>query len=185
MQISDRIRSELAPAEQVLWSGQPRRGVTFRVPDAPNALFGLFAAVFAVDWLHKVAQSGASPSFYFAGVLMLLIGSYFAVGHFVVEARQRAATFYALTPQRVIICSGLVSKSVKSLPLKAIQEVSLSEWSNGTGTITFGTQSTTAGIIERISGWSNAGRNPGPRFERVPQAREVYELVRKAQARAT
>lgn len=182
MQVSDAIRSELSTDEQVLWSGQPRQGLTLRASDAFGIPFGLFFAAFSVFWLHGAAKSGAPLPFVLFGVPFVLVGIYLVVGRFFVESRQRATTFYALTPQRVIICSGLFTRTVKSLQLKTIQDLSLSEKSDGTGTITFGGQHPMVNMFGGMPGWPGMDQYLGPRFELIPNARAVYETARKAQA---
>jgi len=184
MHIPDPIRAELAAGEQVLWAGQPRQGLTLRPSDALGIPFSIFFAGFSIFWMQGAAQSGAPLPFVLFGVPFVLMGLYLVIGRFFVEAKQRAATFYAVTPQRVIIRSGLFSKAVKSLPLKSLQEVSLSEWSDGTGTITFGAQHPMASMFGGISGWPGTEQYLGPRLELVDQARSVYESIRKAQAGA-
>jgi hypothetical protein len=185
MQVSEAIRTELSPGEQVLWSGQPQQGVVFRGSDAFAIPFSLLWAGFAVSWLATAVRSNAPAEFVLFGVPFVLAGVYIVVVRFFVEARQRANTFYALTPQRVIIASGLFGKKVKSLNLKAVSELSLSQRSDGSGTIAFGAQHPFAAMFGGMSSWPGAEQHLGPRFDLVPQAREVYEMIRKAQAAAT
>jgi len=184
MYIPDPIRTELTAGEQVIWAGQPRQGLTLRASDAFAIPFSIFFAGFSVFWMQGAAQSGAQLSFVLFGVPFVLVGLYLVFGRFFVEAKQRAATFYALTPQRIIIHSGLFTKSVKSLPLKSLQEVSLSERPDGTGTITFGAQHPMASMFGGMPGWPGTEQYLGPRFDLVAQARSVYESIRKAQAAA-
>jgi Bacterial PH domain len=184
MQISEAIRSELSPGEQVLWSGQPRQGVVFRGSDAFAIPFSLLWAGFAVFWLVSAMRTNAPTEFVLFGVPFVLVGIYIVVGRFIVEARQRANTFYAVTAQRVIIASGLFRKTVKSLSLKTISDLSFSQRSDGSGTITFGAQHPFAAMFGGMSSWPGAEQYLGPRFDLVPQAREVYEMVRNAQAAA-
>jgi len=184
MQLADPIRSELGAGEQVIWSGQPRQGVVVRGSDAFAIPFSLLWAGFAVFWLVSAAQSGAPLPFVLFGVPFVLVGVYIVLGRFFVEARQRERTFYAVTPQRVIIASGLFSRKVKSLNLKTISELSLSERRDGTGTITFGAQHPMASMFGGMSSWPGAEQYLGPRFDLVPQARSVYESIRKAQESA-
>jgi Bacterial PH domain len=184
MHVPEEIRFELAAGEQVIWSGQPRQGLTLRGSDLFAIPFSLFFAGFSVFWMHGAASSGAPIPFVLFGVPFVLVGLYLVFGRFLVEAKQRAGTFYAVTPQRVIIRSGLFSKSVKSLPLKTLQDLSLSERSDGTGTITFGAQHPMASMFGGMPGWPGMDQHLGPRFDLVPQARSVYESIRKAQASA-
>jgi Bacterial PH domain len=184
MHIPDPIRSELAAGEQVVWSGQPRQGLSLRASDAFGIPFSLFFAGFSIFWIQGAAQSGAPLPFVLFGVPFVLVGLYLVIGRFFVEAKQRAATFYAVTPERIIIRSGLFNMAVKSLPLKSLQDVSLSERPDGTGTITFGAQHPMASMFGSMSGWPGTEQYLGPRFDLVPQARSVYESIRKAQASA-
>jgi Bacterial PH domain len=184
MQLSESIRAELSPGEQVVWSGQPLQGITLRGSDAFAIPFSLLWAGFAVFWLFSAARSGAPLPFVLFGVPFVLVGVYIVIGRFFVEAKQREKTFYALTPQRIIIASGLFSRKVKSLPLKTLAEISLSEQSDGTGTISFGTEHPMAAMFNGMSSWPGAEQYLGPRFDLIPQARVVYESVRLAQAGA-
>jgi len=156
--------------------------VVVRGSDAFAIPFSLLWAGFSVFWLVSAAQSGAPLPFVLFGVPFVLVGIYIVVGRFAVEAKQRENTFYAVTPQRVIIASGLFSKSVKSLNLKAISEISLSERSDGSGTIAFGPQHPMASMMGGMSAWPGTAQYLGPRFDLVAQARIVYESIRKAQA---
>jgi len=68
----------------------------------------------------------------------------------------RSRTYYGLTNERVIIISGLSSRTVKSLQVQTLTDVSLSEDASGTGTVTFGPNMSYSGR------GSSAGRNPQP-----------------------
>ena len=184
MQIAESIRSELSPGEHVLWSGQPRQGLVFRGSDVFAIPFSMLWAGFAVFWLVTAAQSGAPLPFVLFGVPFVMIGAYIVIGRFLVESQQREKTFYAVTQQRVIIASGLFAKSVKSLNLKTLSDLSISERPDGSGTITFGAQHPMAAMFSGMSAWPGAGQYIGPRFDLVPQVRSVYETVRRAQASA-
>jgi len=184
MHISEEIRSELAAGEQVIWAGQPRQGITLRGSDVFAIPFSLFFAGFSVFWMHGAASSGAPLPFVLFGVPFVVVGLYLVIGRFFVEAKQRAETYYAVTPQRVIIRSGLFTRSVKSLPLKTLQDLSLSERADGTGTIAFGAQHPMASMFGGMPGWPGMDQYLGPRFDLIPQARSVYESIRKAQASA-
>lgn len=181
MQIPESIRSELGPGEQVLWSGQPRQGVLLRGSDVFAIPFSVLWTAFAVFWLYTAIQSNAPLPFVLFGVPFVAVGIYIVGGRFFVEARQRANTFYAVTSERIIIASGLVSRKVKSLNLKTISDLSLSQRSDGSGTITFGPQHPFAFMFGGMSSWPGASQYLGPRFELVPEGRSVYEIIRKVQ----
>jgi hypothetical protein len=182
MQIADPIHTELGAGEQVVWTGQPRQGIVFRGSDVLAIPFSLLWAGFAVFWLYTAARSGAPLPFVLFGVPFVAIGVYIVIGRFFVEARQRRSTSYAITSQRILIVSGLMSRKVKSLNLKTLSDLSLSERADGSGTITFGSQLPMASMLGGMSAWPGAEQYLGPRFDLVPSARVVYELIRNSQS---
>jgi hypothetical protein len=134
----DVIRKELSPPEQLLWSGQPRQGIVRRAADAILIPFSVLWGGFAIFWEAMVIAGGAPFFFALWGIPFVLAGLYIMVGQFWVDARQRAATTYGVTSERVVIVSGLWSRGVKSLNIDTLTDVSLDERSNGAGTVTFG-----------------------------------------------
>jgi hypothetical protein len=105
------------------------------------------------------------------GVPFVLVGLYMIVGRFFYEAMLRSRTYYGLTNERVIIISGLSSRTVKSVQVQTLTDVSLSEEASGTGTVTFGPNMSYSGR------GSSAGWNPQPSFESIADAREVFERI--------
>jgi hypothetical protein len=89
-----------------------------------------------------------------------------------------------LTDKRVIILSGLRPRRVTSLALQRLNEISLKEHSDKSGDIIFGP---TIGLSQ--TGWSKAiwvgmcgeCTEVFPTFEFVKNARQVYDMIRKAQ----
>src|SRR5689334_15506842 len=125
---SQEILREMSGRESVLWSGQPRQGLVLRASDAFAIPFSLLWCGFAIFWESSVLSSPKAPVFFVLwGIPFVAIGVYFVIGRFFVEARQRASTFYAVTPERVLIVSGVFSRAVKSLNLKTLTDISLSE----------------------------------------------------------
>jgi hypothetical protein len=125
-------------------------------------------------------MSGAPLFFILWGIPFVLIGLYMIFGRFLIDAKQRERTFYGVTDQRIVIISGLMSRKVKSLSLRTLSDVSLSEKTDRSGTITFGASNS-------ISWWWRMGW-PGmpqsaPSFEMILDAREVYENIMEAQSR--
>jgi Bacterial PH domain len=117
------------------------------------------------------------------GVVFSLVfvaaGLYLVVGRFFVEARQRARTFYAVTNERIIIVSGMRSQTMKSIDLKTLGEIALSERRNGSGTIIFGPTSPFDWMP--MPSWPGMGSRMAARFEVIPDVRPVYETIRKVQ----
>lgn len=181
--IPESVRQQLDPGEQVVWSGQPRQGVIVRGSDVFLIPFSFLWCGFAVFWLISVIRAEAPIFFILWGVPFVLIGIYFVIGRFIVEARQRASTSYALTTERVLIVSGFLSKKVKSLNLKTLNDLSLTENGNGYGTVIFGAQNPMGAMFGSFAGWPGMAQFIGPRFDQIENAKVVYELVRKQASR--
>jgi hypothetical protein len=88
--------------------------------------------------------------------------------------------WYALTNERIIISSGLFSRTVNSLPLKTLGEISLAEKPDFSGTITFGSARMAPSWMTGIS-WPGTGRYTPPAFQLIDNARSVYDSIRSAQ----
>lgn len=181
MTTSEAMVGELGSSERVLWSGQPRQGLVLRGSD-------VFFIPFSVLWCVGIAFSAVISTLFqsddsFIGglsdLLFVLAGIYFLVGRFFVEAWQRARTHYAVTSERVLIVSGLLSRSVLSLNIKTLADISFSQRSGGRGTISFG--GPVASMCGGMAGWPGADHFQGPRFELVENPKAVYDLIRDAQ----
>lgn len=171
----------IGPGERLLWSGRPRQGIFLQPSDAVTIPFSLMWGGFAIFWEYSVWTSKAPFFFRLWGVPFVLVGLYFMVGRFFVDAQARSRTWYGLTNQRVIIVSGLTSREVKSLQLRTLSDVTLSERSDATGTITFGPETPRWTGFSR---WPGSRSQSSPAFEAIPSAREVYDRIRTAQREA-
>ncbi len=176
------IESRLSPNERLLWFGKPRQGFFLRASDIYIIPFSLMWGSFAIFWETTVVKSDAPFFFVLWGIPFVIVGLYLIVGRFFVDARQRSKTFYGVTNERVIIISGLFSRKIKSLNLRTLPDVTLEEKVNGSGTITFGTISFfTECNRDGFFRLQKARIEAVPRFEQIPQARNVYEIIRNAQ----
>lgn len=148
--------------------------------DALLIPFSLMWGGFAVFWEYSVLSSEKAPLFFVLwGIPFVLMGVYIIVGRFVVDAYQRAATYYGLTDQRVIIISGLLNRQVRSLPLRSLHDVLITERA-ARGTITLGATSPFYGWLSGTS-WPGLSQYGPPAFEGISDARRVYELLRESQ----
>jgi hypothetical protein len=93
---------------------------------------------------------------------------------------QRSKTSYALTADRVLIVSGVFSRTIKSLSLNTLSDVTLNEGRNGKGSITFGPQSPLGSMFGGTSTWPGT-QQQSPRFDLIDDAKIVYEKIRSAQ----
>lgn len=180
---SREFEGQLMPGERMLWAGRPKPGLALRAGDIIMIPFSLLWGGFAVFWEAGVLRGGAPFIFTLWGVPFVLVGLYMIAGRFFVDAWQRAKTYYALTDERVIIVSGLLSRNVKSLTLKTLQDISFSQKRDGSGTITFG-PTHPMGWMYAGSSWPSSRRYAPPCFEMIGNAKEVYDQILAAQKNA-
>jgi hypothetical protein len=108
-------------------------------------------------------------------VPFVLLGLYMIFGRFFYDAYRRARTTYAVTSDRIIIQNG---GSVKSIQIRTLGEVMLRESADGSGTIAFGPLPTGMKLALPLT---RPGTESIPMFEMIPNARQVYDLIREAQ----
>ena len=177
------INRELNRDERLLWSGRPSQGLLLRGSDLMMIPFSLLWAGFAFFWEYNVVSSGKAPLFFMLwGVPFVLMGLYVTVGRFFVDSYQRGRTFYGLTTERVVLVSGIFNRKVESLSLRNLPEITLSERSNGNGSVEFGGKA----VSQFMRGfyWPGATRQLPPTFDLIENARQVYNQVREAQRQA-
>ncbi len=166
----------------MLWTGQPQQRIVFRGTDFFMVPFSVLWCGFAIFWEWSVLQAPKAPGFFpLFGIPFVAIGLYIVIGRFFVEEKQRSKTFYAVTNERILIISGVLARRVKSLALRTLSDLSLSEISGGKGTISFGGGSPFANFFGGMPGWPGSEAYTGPRFDLISDARSVFEVIRKAQ----
>ena len=126
---------------------------------------------------------GAPFFFMLWGVPFVLAGLYIVFGRFIVDARARERTFYGVTSERIIIIGGLFSRQTKSLQIRTLSEISLTERNDGSGSIIFGPVHPMAQRLP--AGWPGAGQYAAPAFDMIDRTKEVYEIIRQTQKSAT
>jgi len=151
-----------------------------RGSDALMIPFSLFWAGFAFFWEWSVIQSGAPLLFRLWGIPFVAIGVYIVVGRFFVDSWQRSRTHYAVTNERILIVDGIRKITVRYAQLSGLADMSLTEHSNGTGTITFGSSSVPA-MFRSLSSWPGVRERLGLQFDVVADAKVIFDLIRNAQ----
>jgi hypothetical protein len=174
------LERQLSAGETLIWNGRPKQGLMLRPSDALLIPFSLLWGGFALFWEAGVVADGAPFFFMLWGIPFLIVAAYITVGRFFVDAYIRAKTSYGVTNERVLIIAGLFSRTVKTLPLQTLSEISLRQYADGSGTITFGPEMPSASWYRGFA-WPGMEQRLTPAFERIPEAKQVYELVRKAQ----
>ena len=176
----------LDAGERLLWSGQPRSGIRLRAQDAFLIPFSLLWGGFAIFWeVMALTATSKAPGpvavvFPLFGLAFVFVGLYLIFGRFIVDARSRARTLYGVTSERIIIVSGLFSQQTKSLQLRTLTDLSLTECSDGSGTITFGPTHFMDSFFP-VGSWPGRRRYAPPAFDLIERAKEVYEIICKAQ----
>jgi len=179
--LPEEIRGVMAPGEHAFWWGRPRQGIFLRGSDVFTIPFSLLWCGFAIFWEAGAMSSRNAPGFFALwGIPFVVIGLYMVIGRFFAEALQRSKTYYALTSDRVLIVSGVFSRTIKSLSLNTLSDVSLTEGPGGKGSITFGPQSPFGSVFGGASSWPGA-QQQSPRFDSIDDAKTVYEQIRRAQ----
>lgn len=173
------IHQELEPKEKLLWSGRPKQGVIFHGSDAYMIPFSILWGGFAIFWEVMAAVNGAPLFFLLFGGVFVVVGLYFIFGRFWWDSARRKKTYYGITNERVIILTGLLQKQVKSLNLRTLSNLSVSEKSNGQGTISLGPTSFLESLYGNLA-WPGVPRG-APKLEAIDEAKQVYNLLREAQ----
>lgn len=181
--IEPEVTRELNAGERLLWTGRPRGGIRLQAADLFLIPFSLLWCGFAVFWEYRVVSQGAPFFFILWGIPFVCIGLFFVFGRFIADAKHREKTWYALTSERAIISSGLFSRSVRSLFLRTLGEISFAEKADFSGTITFGSTGMFPAWMAGAS-WPGAGRYAPPAFQMIDNARSVFEMIRSAQKAA-
>jgi len=179
------LKSELGSGERLIWAGQPRQGTIFRPSEIFMTPFALLWGGFAFFWEWQVIQKGAPAFFVLFGIPFVLIGIYLIAGRFILEAKQRERTYYGVTNERVLIISGLLGRKIKSLSLHNLSDLSLTEGSNGEGSVLFGSGAPFSSWFSGFSAWPGMDAYMAPRFDLIPNAKSVYNTIRNAQRSAT
>ena len=176
------IQNELDSNEKLIWAGIPKQGTIFRRSDVFMIPFSLLWGGFAISWeivaigMSSEKAGAVSSVFPLFGIPLIIFCLYMIFGRFIYDSKKRTKTFYGLTDQRAIIVSGIFNKNVKSLSLKTMSDVSLSENSNGHGTITFG-HANLMTFIFTGGGFTGMGGSNVPKFELIKNAKQVYDQL--------
>ena len=176
-----KISSRLESGESLIWAGVPRQGLLLRASDTFMIPFSLLWGGFAIFWELGVISTDAPFFFMLWGIPFVLVGLYMIVGRFFVDARVRGNTFYGLTDRRAIIVSGIFNMSTKSLPLRTLTDISLTERNDGSGNVLLGRQQPFASWYAGMQ-WPGMGQHLAPGFELIENAKLVHDQLIEAQS---
>ena len=179
--MGEAFQGRLLNGERVVWEGQPASGLLLTARDAFLIPFSLFWCGFIAFWEWGAMHSSqAVPEFPLFGIPFILIGFYFLVGRFFVDAWARGNTIYGVTSQRVLILRNGPFSRFTSLAINRLPELSLDERADGRGTIRFQPQPSMWGN-RNWSSWTPAF-DPTPQFLAIADARNVFDRIQKLSA---
>jgi hypothetical protein len=178
--IATDFAERLLRGEKIVWSGRPARGLLFTGQDWLLIPFSLLWGGFALFWESSVLNAPNAPMIMkLWGVPFVLIGLYFIVGRFLVDAWIRGTTRYAITNKRILILRSGPFSAFVALSLNQLPQTSLSESANGRGTIRFGEQVSPRGG-RGISSLAPS-LDPTPQFIAIEDARRVFDAIQSTQ----
>jgi len=168
------LQQELDAGERMLWSGRALPDLRFESGNLLHSLFGfVFLGISIASLLAAGKESSVFPVLW--TIPFVVVGLYVSVGHFFWSAFCRRYTEYAVTNQRVIVRRSLLSRTTQSIEYRKIRTITLTEKSDGSGTIQFGES--------RADDTADAITSSATRMEAVADARLVYNIIRKASQR--
>ena len=94
----DRLR----PGENLVWTGTPSPGIILTGRAAFLIPFSAIWLGFVIFWTWGVLKGGGG-AFALFGVVFLVVGVFFTVGRFLLDAWLRRGAQYAITERRVLI----------------------------------------------------------------------------------
>lgn len=174
------IELELEEGERLLWAGQPPQGVRFTALDVFLIPFSLVWGGFAIFWEVLAIMSGAPFFFALFGAPFVAVGLYLMVGRFFMSARERARTFYGVTDRRALIVVNNKQRAKRSMDLEKQSSVHLSESKNGSGSILFSEGPLNLAALKTPKVVTGPVV-PEPLFEKIRNARAVYQIIKDAQ----
>ena len=168
------LQQELDAGERVLWSGRALPGLSIESGSLMQSAFGfVFFGISIVPLFAATKETTIFPLLW--AIPFVLTGFYLSVGHFFWSALCRRFTEYAVTDQRVIVRARILSEMTHSIEYRKVRTLTLTEKSDGSGTIRFG-ESKAVDAGEGIT-------SSATKIEAVPDARSVYNTIRKASQR--
>lgn len=162
----------LNAGERIVWTGKPKGGIRLQAFDLFLIPFSLVWCGFITFWILMALKTGSPVFLILFSVPFVLVGAYLLFGRFIMEARQRALTAYALTEERLLIISGRRQKTITSININALTGLEYSQKKDGSGT-----------IMLHTSGESVRFRQRSSRLEMIPDVQQVYHQILNVQKR--
>lgn len=183
LDLTNELTAYLAPNERVLWQGQGTRRVTsaawggyfFITMFVGFALIfgGLFAALSSNS---RGLRSDDSLAFMIMTIVFLAVGLGVGIPWVMLGQRAGKAHYFVTNLSAIIVYAPVArwGRRVTVVALKNLQQITLSENRDGTGTLLLGSNPYTYGRYS--SSWIS---HLVPAFANIERPQEVYQLIRK------
>jgi hypothetical protein len=153
--------------ENLLWTGRPKQGIVVSRYDIlliPVSILWLLASI---RWGMTTYDSNGSVLFF----IPVGIGLFFVFGRFLLDAKIREHTYYAMTDRRIIIKHGIYAEKIQSVSIRPLESLSFTERADGTGTIWMSYY-----LWQRS--YSRKRMNESPiEIRLIANVKEVYDLI--------
>ena len=171
----------LAPGERVVWQGQGKRRMNSSVLGGWffMAVFVALALLFGALFATLSSSRGSSDTIFFIilPIIFLAVGLGVGLPWVILSHRAGNARYFVTNSSAIIVYSPTtgMGKRVMVVPLKNLQQITLSENRDGTGTLALASSPYAA--YGRYSGsWLG---DSAPVFANIEQPLEVYRLIRR------
>ncbi len=174
----------LASNERVLWQGQGQRRMNSSAMGGYFfiAMFVAFALIFGVLFVTQAstsrsARSGDSLVFIILPIIFLAVGLGVGVPWVLLSGRASKARYFVTNSSAIIVYSPAagMGRRVTVVALKNLQQITLSENRDGTGTLTLAS-SPYAAYGRYSNSWL---ADSVPTFANIERPLEVYQLIRR------
>jgi hypothetical protein len=183
LDLTSDLNSYLAPNERMLWQGQGKRrlnsstwGGYFFI-----AMFVAFALIFGAMFAtlasnSRGARSGDSIAFLIMPIVFLAVGLGVGIPWVLMGSRASKARYFVTNLSAIIVYAPIATagQRVTVVALRNLQQITLSEHRDGTGTLTLASSPYVYGRY--ASSWAN---DSVPAFANIERPQEVYQLIRK------
>lgn len=173
------INQNLEDCETLLWSGQPKHRIVFRL----NYLYAIIIILFPIVLNKKVLffayQTGdlSGLEWYILSVIILLIFIIFDFSIF--TPLRNKHTYYGLTENRIIIKKGVFQSKIISIFISEILLIELKEYLRSNGSITIETGISNKDWNSKIPWWQKRYRNYS--LLHIENAQDVYMKIKALQ----
>ncbi len=177
------LNSYLASGERVWWQGQGKQRLNSAAIGGYLflAMFVSFALIFGALFLtlsssSRGARSSDSIVFIILPIIFLAVGLGVGVPWVLMSNRASTARYFVTNSSAIIVYSPTTwsGKRVTVVPLKNMQQLTVSENRDGTGTLALASRSLAYGRYS--SGWATDSM---PAFANIEKPWEVYHLIRR------